>query len=156
MWTIFSLWFDGFFNLYRKVPKEFHLDYDKLEDRPSLPANMTGGVSGGVPPSSAGSPAPPMGGNMGMQPPISSNMNSGPLPPSGGLWKEEHNSVYYWKRITFLFLTLYKFWQQLTAKKLEFFPILVLDLNWQNEWIFLWFLHPNFSSIFFSFATIVI
>eukprot|EP00093_Oithona_nana_P002104 02104.XXX_34846_36863_1 [CDS] Oithona nana genome sequencing. len=72
-------------NSWRKVPKEFHLDYDKLEDRPSLPPNMTGGVSGGVPPSSTGSPAPPMGGNMGMQPPISSNMNSGPLPPSGGL-----------------------------------------------------------------------
>ena len=72
------------FCLYRKVPKEFHLDYDKLEDRPSLPPNMTGGVSSGVPPSSAGSPAPPMRGNMGMQPPISSNMNSGPLPPSSG------------------------------------------------------------------------
>ena len=24
-------------NSWRKVPKEFHLDYDKLEDRPSLP-----------------------------------------------------------------------------------------------------------------------
>lgn len=27
-------------NNWRKVPKEFHLDYDKLEDRPSLPTNL--------------------------------------------------------------------------------------------------------------------
>lgn len=33
-----SLWF-----LFRKVPKEFHLDYDKLEDRPSLPQTLIGG-----------------------------------------------------------------------------------------------------------------
>jgi len=79
-------------NSWRKVPKEFHLDYDKLEDRPSLPTNLTG-QHGGVAatPSSAGSPAPPMGGApMGMQqsqPQMSPNMNSGPLqaPPPGGL-----------------------------------------------------------------------
>jgi len=36
-------------NSWRKVPKEFHLDYDKLEDRPSLPSSLTGGPSpGGV------------------------------------------------------------------------------------------------------------
>ena len=89
----------------RKVPKEFHLAYDKLEDRPSLPTNLSG-QHGGVPatPSSAGSPAPPMGGSggdrggigggvggngpMGIQqgPQMSPNMNSGPLqPPPGGL-----------------------------------------------------------------------
>jgi len=96
-------------NSWRKVPKEFHLAYDKLEDRPSLPTNLSG-QHGGVPatPSSGGSPAPPMaggpggdrggigggvGGNgpMGMgqqQGPnqMSPNMNSGPLqPPPGGL-----------------------------------------------------------------------
>merc|ERR1719228_975058 len=58
-------------NSWRKSPKDFHLDYDKLEDRPSLPTNLSG-QHGGVPatPSSAGSPAPPMGGGgapMGMQ-----------------------------------------------------------------------------------------
>jgi len=92
-------------NSWRKVPKEFHLAYDKLEDRPSLPTNLSG-QHGGVPatPSSAGSPAPPMGGSggdrggigggvggngpMGIQqgPQMSPNMNSGPLqPPPGGL-----------------------------------------------------------------------
>jgi len=96
-------------NSWRKVPKEFHLAYDKLEDRPSLPTNLSG-QHGGVPatPSSGGSPAPPMGGGpggdregigggvggngpMGMgqqQGPnqMSPNMNSGPLqPPPGGL-----------------------------------------------------------------------
>ena len=35
-------------NCWRKVPKEFHLDYDKLEDRPSLPSSLTGGGAGGV------------------------------------------------------------------------------------------------------------
>lgn len=54
----------------RKVPKEFHLDYDKLEDRPSLPTNLSGGSGGpagsvsghpmqGGPPSASSSPAPP-------------------------------------------------------------------------------------------------
>ena len=71
---------------------------------------MTGGVSGGVPPSSAGSPAPPMGGNMGMQPPISSNMNSGPLPPTGALWKrkeEEKLLSILLKKESFLFFWPY-------------------------------------------------
>jgi len=55
-------------NSWRKVPKEFHLDYDKLEDRPSLPSSLTGGPStvpgvggpGGPPPHhpQAGSPGP--------------------------------------------------------------------------------------------------
>jgi len=33
-------------NLWKKVPKEFHLDYDKLEDRPSLPSNLAGAGGG--------------------------------------------------------------------------------------------------------------
>merc|ERR1719312_1775189 len=33
-------------NSWRKVPKEFHLDYDKLEDRPSLPSNLAGAGGG--------------------------------------------------------------------------------------------------------------
>jgi len=53
---------------WRKVPKEFHLDYDKLEDRPSLPSSLTGtgpspanshpgtGSPGPVPPSQQGAP----------------------------------------------------------------------------------------------------
>merc|ERR1719384_828378 len=36
-------------NCWRKVPKEFHLDYDKLEDRPSLPTSLTGGGGVAVP-----------------------------------------------------------------------------------------------------------
>lgn len=60
-------------NSWRKVPKEFHLDYDKLEDRPSLPSSLTGGPSpsgvsvGGVggsgppPPHSGHHPGPPSG-----------------------------------------------------------------------------------------------
>jgi len=40
---------------WRKVPKEFHLDYDKLEERPSLPA------SGPSPGPTAGSPGPGLG-----------------------------------------------------------------------------------------------
>ena len=50
---------------WRKVPKEFHLDYDKLEDRPSLPSNLSsaGGAaasqtSGGAPHPVSGSPSP--------------------------------------------------------------------------------------------------
>lgn len=42
---------------WRKVPKEFHLDYDKLEERPSLPAS---GPSPGPGPSD-GSPGPGLG-----------------------------------------------------------------------------------------------
>ena len=80
----------NFFFNYRKVPKEFHLDYDKLEDRPSLPTNLTGAQhAGGVPaaPTSAGSPAPPPMGPMAglQQAQISPNMNSGPMPPPGAL-----------------------------------------------------------------------
>jgi len=41
---------------WRKVPKEFHLDYDKLEERPSLPSSLTGG--GPSPGPSGGSPGP--------------------------------------------------------------------------------------------------
>jgi len=41
---------------WRKVPKEFHLDYDKLEERPSLPSSLTGG--GPSPGPSPGSPGP--------------------------------------------------------------------------------------------------
>ena len=41
---------------WRKVPKEFHLDYDKLEDRPSLPSSLTG--AGGSQSSVGGSPSP--------------------------------------------------------------------------------------------------
>ncbi|XP_071744804.1 CCR4-NOT transcription complex subunit 2 isoform X7 [Lepeophtheirus salmonis] len=45
---------------WRKVPKDFHLDYDKLEDRPSLPTNLTTAAAGGPSSStSSGSPAPP-------------------------------------------------------------------------------------------------
>merc|ERR1712223_2022906 len=78
---------------WRKVPKEFHLDYDKLEDRPSLPTNLaataqgphSGVPSSAVPPSSAGSPAPPPMAGL-HQAQISPNMNSGgPMPPPGGL-----------------------------------------------------------------------
>ena len=81
-----------FFLFFRKVPKEFHLDYDKLEDRPSLPASLTGaqhsGVGGPTAPSSAGSPAPPPMGSMAalQQAQISPNMNSGgPMQPPGAL-----------------------------------------------------------------------
>merc|ERR1712241_1255134 len=44
---------------WRKVPKEFHLDYDKLEDRPSLPSNLSSPshTSAGPHPVS-GSPSP--------------------------------------------------------------------------------------------------
>jgi len=41
---------------WRKVPKEFHLDYDKLEDRPSLQTSLTG--AGPSPGPSGGSPGP--------------------------------------------------------------------------------------------------
>ena len=72
----------------RKVSKEFHLDYDKLEDRPSLPTNLSsssgnvassGSGVAGVGPNgsatvhqpSANSPAPP-------------GMPGGGAPHSGG------------------------------------------------------------------------
>eukprot|EP00096_Caligus_rogercresseyi_P012784 TRINITY_DN5469_c0_g1_i1.p1 TRINITY_DN5469_c0_g1~~TRINITY_DN5469_c0_g1_i1.p1 ORF type:complete len:515 (-),score=154.59 TRINITY_DN5469_c0_g1_i1:310-1854(-) len=44
---------------WRKVPKDFHLDYDKLEDRPSLPTNLAAAAAGGGSSASSGSPAPP-------------------------------------------------------------------------------------------------
>ena len=34
---------------FRKVSKEFHLDYDKLEDRPSLPSQNGAATSGNAP-----------------------------------------------------------------------------------------------------------
>lgn len=43
-------------NSWRKVPKEFHLDYDKLEDRPSLPSSLTGPTAHQG--SAVGSPSP--------------------------------------------------------------------------------------------------
>merc|ERR1719190_600 len=47
-------------NSWRKVPKEFHLDYDKLEDRPSLPSTLTGGPSpSGVNVGGVGNSGPP-------------------------------------------------------------------------------------------------
>ena len=65
-------------NCWRKVPKEFHLDYDKLEDRPSLPSSLTGGggVGPGGPPHHpvSGSPSP-------LVPPLSQPPGS---QPSGG------------------------------------------------------------------------
>jgi len=59
-------------NSWRKVPKEFHLDYDKLEDRPSLPSSLTGGPGSG----SAGGVG--VGGGGGGPPPPHH-----PGPPSG-------------------------------------------------------------------------
>lgn len=76
---------------WRKVPKEFHLDYDKLEDRPSLPTNLSGASGGqtgsvslqGGPPSASSSPAPPgiSGPPQGSQ---HSPIMSGSGPSSGG------------------------------------------------------------------------
>ena len=43
---------------FRKVPKEFHLDYDKLEDRPSLPSSLTGAGPTAHQGSAVGSPSP--------------------------------------------------------------------------------------------------
>jgi hypothetical protein len=54
------------------VPKDFHLDYDKLEDRPSLPSNgvnaaaIPGGPSNGPPPP----PPPPLNGPPPSQSPV--------------------------------------------------------------------------------------
>ena len=83
------MYFTIFF-IFRKVPKEFHLAYDKLEDRPSLPTNLPGQHVGGSVPTavtSRGSPAPP-GGPMGLPQQMSPNMNSGSgiqPPPGAGL-----------------------------------------------------------------------
>jgi len=61
---------------WRKVPKEFHLDYDKLEDRPSLPTTLPGGPAavqhqlqnqvGGVPGGGVGVPGGGQGGGPGV------------------------------------------------------------------------------------------
>merc|ERR1719443_448368 len=60
-------------NSWRKVPKEFHLDYDKLEDRPSLPSTLTGGPSpSGVNVGGVGNSGPPQ-----------SHSGHHPGPPSG-------------------------------------------------------------------------
>lgn len=74
-------------NCWRKVPKEFHLDYDKLEDRPSLPSSLTGG--GGPAGSGAGQPGSQSSvGGPGHQPgPVSgspSPLAPPPPQPSGG------------------------------------------------------------------------
>ena len=47
-------------NSWRKVPKEFHLDYDKLEDRPTLPSSLGAGAGAGTQSSVGGhgSPSP--------------------------------------------------------------------------------------------------
>lgn len=37
-------------NTWRKAHKEFHVEYDKLEDRPQLPANILGHQGLSIPP----------------------------------------------------------------------------------------------------------
>jgi len=87
---------------WRKVSKEFHLDYDKLEDRPSLPTSSSssnvaagGGGIAGVGPSgtatvhqpSSNSPAPP-----GM--PSSGAPHTGPgIPPSVPASASQHSPI---------------------------------------------------------------
>jgi len=87
---------------WRKVSKEFHLDYDKLEDRPSLPTSSSsgnvasgGGGIAGVGPSgtatvhqpSSNSPAPP-----GM--PSSGAPHTGPgMPPSVPASASQHSPI---------------------------------------------------------------
>jgi len=71
-------------NSWRKVPKEFHLDYDKLEDRPSLPSSLTGGPSPGVNVSAAPHHSGPPSGSPGPLGAVS--QGSGPVgPPQSGL-----------------------------------------------------------------------
>lgn len=71
-------------NSWRKVPKEFHLDYDKLEDRPSLPSSLTGGPSPGVNVSAAAHHSGPPSGSPGPLGAVS--QGSGPVgPPQSGL-----------------------------------------------------------------------
>ena len=68
------------FSLYRKVSKEFHLDYDKLEDRPSLPTSSS---SGNVATSGSGvAGVGPTGSSTVHQP--SSNSPAPPGMPGGG------------------------------------------------------------------------
>merc|ERR1719500_1070035 len=74
---------------WRKVPKEFHLDYDKLEERPSLPSSLQAGPSPGV---GVGGPHPnhpgPLSGSPG---PMGGPTQGGPGglqavgPPNSGL-----------------------------------------------------------------------
>ncbi|TRY73112.1 hypothetical protein TCAL_05551 [Tigriopus californicus] len=61
---------------WRKAPKEFHLDYDKLEDRPALPASMGGSQPSG--PNSVGMPADALPSGR-----PSSSPNPGGPPPGG-------------------------------------------------------------------------
>jgi len=72
---------------WRKVPKEFHLDYDKLEERPSLPSSLQagGGPSPGIGPPHhpgplSGSPGP-MGSGAGGPPGVLQAVG----PPNSGL-----------------------------------------------------------------------
>ena len=65
-------------NCWRKVPKEFHLDYDKLEDRPSLPTSLTGGGPAG---SGAGQPGSQSSGGVSGSP---APLAPPPPQPSGG------------------------------------------------------------------------
>merc|ERR1719429_455951 len=70
-------------NSWRKVPKEFHLDYAKLEDRPSLPTSLTAG--GGPPGSGTGQPGSQSVGGPGHQAgPSGSPSPLAPPQPSGG------------------------------------------------------------------------
>merc|ERR1719480_448758 len=74
-------------NSWRKVPKEFHLDYDKLEERPSLPSSLQAGPSPGV--AGVGGPGSQSSvGGPGHQPGPVSGSPSPPAPPppqpSGG------------------------------------------------------------------------
>ena len=72
-----------------QVPKEFHLDYDKLEERPSLPSSLQAGPSPGV---GVGGPHPnhpgPLSGSPG---PMGGPAQGGPGglqavgPPNSGL-----------------------------------------------------------------------
>ena len=47
-WFLYRRLKPTFYN-FRKVSKEFHLDYDKLEDRPSLPSQNGAATSGNAP-----------------------------------------------------------------------------------------------------------
>ena len=93
--------------LFRKVSKEFHLDYDKLEDRPSLPTNLSSssgtvassgsGVAGvgtgsaSVHQPSSNSPAPPgMPGGGGAPHPAG---GPGGIPPSTPSSASQHSPI---------------------------------------------------------------
>jgi CCR4-NOT transcription complex subunit 2 len=92
---------------WRKVSKEFHLDYDKLEDRPSLPTNLSSssgtvassgsGVAGvgtgsaSVHQPSSNSPAPPgMPGGGGAPHPA---VGPGGIPPSTPSSASQHSPI---------------------------------------------------------------